>query len=410
MQKISLYKISLLIVVLSTFGHVLGIKIGSDAFDKLFKLIMSASVVVVLMLSLFKLKGEKINYTFLNLYIILIYGTFIISVLANSPIEYIPSILRFTMYLLACLVTYRYIEVNGLDYLIRILKSVIKFAVIITIIIGFSEVLFWDIRFMNGAYRLSGQFLGHPLAYAMFLIVLIVFTYELKIFDKNKIVRWVMLSMLIYLFMNTHSRAPIFGLCISYAIYVFIKDKNILKQFRNILIILIALSSVILVVINTDISPRIKKVFISKNSLKDNSTNTRFEIIDNTFEGMDIVDKTIGVGLGGFNRFYELHTHQLGVAAHNNYLLFFAEGGFVGLFIFILYQITLFYFLYVFVRKKERIYKGINLNRLIFVVVFFFEFLAFLLNNYYFYNSQIFVFVIIGLMLYLNKNQNKYAF
>ena len=258
---------------------------------------------------------------------------------------------------------------------------------------------------MNGAYRLSGSFKSHPLANSMFLGILLILWVEYFVFPKRRsFFNIFILLALFYLFLNTHSRMPLFFLIFSYLTFNLLRLKKIVKALKVIVAIIIVLMGSYSLVVNTDVAPRLKTVFLSKNSLKDPSTKTRLIIAENTFKGMNSFEKTVGIGLGGFNKFYRDITDLDGVAAHNNFLLFYAEGGIIGLIVFLFYQAVLFITLFRFIRKKIIYSESVNYQRLVFVAVFLFEICSFLLNNYYFFVSQSIVFVLMGLMMFLMKH------
>ncbi|MEE1975181.1 O-antigen ligase family protein [Maribacter cobaltidurans] len=235
----------------------------------------------------------------------------------------------------------------------------------------------------------------------MFLVILIILWIEYFLVPKKNLFTFIGFLLLFYLFFNTHSRMPLAFLFLSFLAYYFFKEKRAFKFLKSLMMILLVFFGLYLLVAKTDVSPRLKKLVVSENAFKDPSSNTRFVIIENSVLEMTTFEKTIGIGLGGFNDFYFGISNKDGVAAHNNFLLFFAEGGIIGLFLFIVYQIVLFRTLFRFIRKPPIIDQKVNYQRMIFVSVFLLEICSFLLNNYYFFTSQTIVFILIGLLMYL---------
>ena len=152
--------------------------------------------------------------------------------------------------------------------------------------------------------------------------------------------------------------------------------------------------------LNFDFQPRLKNLLFSGANYGhiDSSSKTRIEIIDNSLAAIDETDIIFGKGLGMFNSFYNQAGGKDGVAAHNNYLLFFIEGGIITLAIYILFElILLFKFIssikYIFNIKNEDDKKLLFSAATLFIGI---EFLGFLLNNYYFYQSEIIIWMLMG--------------
>jgi len=406
-MKLKYIHIIVALILLSSSSYIISYSLKYlIPFDlaKVMNVLLSMTIFVFSSFAVLR-KGKITSFSPLNLYGLLVFWIFCIGVLSNTPLEVLPSFLRFGMYYFIALVSYQYVKNDGLNQFNKLLKKLTICLVIVAIIFGFYEVFFGSIRFMNGAYRLSGSFKLHPLANSMFLgIVLILWIEYFVIPKKKRILNILVLIALAYLFLNTHSRMPLLFLIISYMTYSLLKLKKIIKVIKvsaGIVLLLVASYTILL---NTEISPRLKKVFVSKNSLKDNSTKTRIEIAENTFNAMNFYERIVGIGMGGFNNFYRDAQGKDGVAAHNNFLLFYAEGGIIGLIIFLLYQLILFLTLFKFIRKKINYEGKINYQRLVFVSIFLFEICSFLLNNYYFFTSQSIVFILMGLMMFLIKS------
>lgn len=363
-------------------------------------------VLLLFLISLFGLlqKPRIVKYLPLNIFVILITWLFIVGLLFNSPMEILPSFMRFYFYFFLAILTYNFLKKEGLVGFNKKMKIFTLALFIIAIVFGFYEAFFMDIRFMNGAYRFSGSFLKHPLANSMFLVMTIILWLEFFVMPKKSLFNILGLLLLFYLFVNTHSRMPLVFLFFSFFMYYFLKEKKVMKFLKVIVGITIMLIGVYLIITKTEISPRLRTMVLSEKAFKDPSTNTRFIIIENTLSEMSPLEKVIGIGLGGFNDFYEDVSGKSGVAAHNNFLLFFAEGGILGLLLFLFYQLVLFVTLLRFIRKPSNKDDGINYQRLVFVSIFLFEICSFLLNNYYFFTSQAIVFMLFGLMMYMELN------
>ena len=408
-MKIKSLQILLFLILFSSCSYIIsyGVK-GFLSFDlaKVMNLLLISGIFLVSFVQ-FVFNKKIVSFAPLNIYAVLTLWILFIAVFSNTPIEILPSFFRFSMYYLLALVSYQYVKNNKLAGFDKLIKKFTIGLVIIALVFGYFEVFFGKIKFMNGAYRLSGSFKLHPLADSMFLGIVLILWAEYFVVPQKKVINILILLALSYLFVNTHSRMPLLFLIVSYVGYSFLKLKKIVKAIQVLVTVLIVLIGSYTVIINTEVAPRLKIVFVSKNSLKDNSTKTRIEIAENTFRAMNTLEKVVGIGMGGFNKFYKDAKGKDGVAAHNNFLLFFAEGGIIGLLIFLFYQGILFITLFKFIRQKTKQAGTVNYRRLIFVSVFLFEICSFLLNNYYFFTSQSIVFILMGLMMYLIKNNSE---
>lgn len=401
-----LLTITLLLITIAALNYsvlyYLGIDIREGIVPNLVNLFSSFCILAIGIAATFSKRKIIVNdYT--GLFVILISYTLLVSFIKNSPFEYIPSLIRFSLYFLLMVLAYNVLKVKGLEYFIKVIKVFLVFNVIFAVFFGYLEVLLGEVQFLNGAYRYSGTFKYHQLGNAMYLVVLIVLWFELFVFPKKSLLNILVLLMLSHLFVNTHSRMLFVVFLFTYCLYYLFGIKSFVKWVKITFTIGICLLGVYLAIIHTEISPRLKTVFLSEKSLKDASTNERLEIIENTFEHMIPMEVLFGIGLGGFNSFYEEATGKPNFAAHNNFLLFFTEGGLVGLILFFLYQIAVFLALFRLARKRF-LFQRKNLSRLLFVVIFIFEIGSFLLNNYYFFCSQSIVWIFIGMHVYLTKN------
>ena len=124
--------------------------------------------------------------------------------------------------------------------------------------------------------------------------------------------------------------------------------------------------------------------------------------MENSLNNIKGVFQYIGIGIGGFQQFYYDITGRDAVAAHNNYLLFYIEGGYISLIAYILFQVTL----------GASIIKRLRISNSPIVGITFFFFMgitvmSFLLNNYYFYCSETMVWSSIGAYLgFLRRETN----
>ena len=124
--------------------------------------------------------------------------------------DVIPSFLRFTNYFGIFIIGYNIKKEYHPSYCIRILNPFIIFSVISCLCFGFLEIFTNDIQYLNNAYRVSGSFKFHQLAFGMFLFTIITCVIFLKYNANDKILKkiifGIVLALLLYLFMRVNSR------------------------------------------------------------------------------------------------------------------------------------------------------------------------------------------------------------
>tara|TARA_B110000014_G_scaffold123245_1_gene84726 strand:- start:1146 stop:2435 length:1290 start_codon:yes stop_codon:yes gene_type:complete len=318
--------------------------------------------------------------------------------------DVIPSLIRFLNYFGIFILAYNIRIENNAKFCISIMKPFIMFSIISCIGFGFYEIYIDDIQYLNNAYRLSGSFKFHQLANGMYLFTIIACAIFFKLNRKNKLLKNIIYAILIllltYLFLRVHSRLLFLSLFSTLLVLFFIGTNRILVKFNIILATVYLLIAGLFLMFNFDFQPRLKNLLFSSISYGqvDSSSKTRFEIIDNSLAAIDEKDVVFGKGLGIFNSFYTEVGDKQGVAAHNNYLLFFIEGGIIALVTYLLFEFIMLFKLFRAIKNNFRL-KHESDKKLIFATATVFigiEFLGFLLNNYYFYQSEIIIWLLLG--------------
>ncbi len=318
--------------------------------------------------------------------------------------DVIPSFLRFTNYFGIFIIGYNIKKEYHPSYCIRILNPFIILSVISCLCFGFLEIFTNDIQYLNNAYRVSGSFKFHQLAFGMFLFTIITCVIFLKYNANDKILKkiifGIVLALLLYLFMRVHSRLLSLSLFSTLLAVSFIGSKQLLAKVKIMTATMFLLVTGLFLMFNFDFQPRLKNLLLSRNNsgFVDSSSKTRLDIINNSLAAIDEVDVLFGKGLGTFNGFYEKAGLKKGVAAHNNYLLFFIEGGIVALAAFILFEFIMMIKFFKTIKNSHKI-KYESDKKLLFAAATLFigiEFLGFLLNNYYFYQSETIIWLLLG--------------
>lgn len=323
----------------------------------------------------------------------------------NSMTQLLPSALRYFAYLAFANVSYLCVLQYGVDCFISLSKRFLVLFVFLSIFWAIVEILSGDIDYLNGAYRLAGSFKKHQLGTALFAYVLLVL-YEVFILKYRKTLFHVAIYfILLALLVATQSRALLGIFFVTHFLYYFFRIKSVKKLLLLAIGAVLFLGLFYYVVIYTDWLPRYKTMFVGSAGIYDASTLERIEIVYDSVKALKSEHTIWGIGMGGFESFYSNITGRSDVAAHNNYLLFYIEGGWIALIFYLLFQLTLGLVLIKDIRKGV-----VELARPTFMLFFGITIMSFLLNNYYFYCSELLVWSFIGAYLAERKYEKGIVF
>lgn len=375
--------------------------VGNDVYEKEINLLIvlfgNASLIFVLIAS--RVKIPKPSNVFL-VFIWCLVSMSMISIVKNSVIDLLPSLNRYLLYILVFLTTYK-LSVNDQIHEPFIMK-ILVFCIIVGSLSGFIEILTDNVRFVNGAYRVAGNFNHHHLGYALYLYVpLICIGSFLMVHRKvGVIIIWVVGFIF---FSLSQSRSLLLLLVVSLGFVYWVRKRGIFKKVIYLVVVFSIFITFLFVVYTTSLFPRLKELLVL--GAVDPSTQLRFYILTKTISGMENIDILIGVGLGGFNSFFYQLTGMAEIAAHNDYLLMFTEGGFFAAFMYMLLQYSIIkkLFEYDYCKNNGSVY--LLLSSI--VLFLFLEVCGFLLNAHYFYQSQIIVYLVLGFTLGKEKMESK---
>ena len=360
-------------------------------------------------ISLLRRRGICLNSTTnpVLIFILLFLYLTCVSILTNEIKEWLPSFLRYSIYIMIFYLTYYFSKTNNLS--VNYITYLFVILALMAIIFGFYEILNDSVEFLNGAYRVTGNFPGHSLGFSMFIISIQYYFLFLLLSNKrptSKIVYFFIFLSLFYLFIQSHSRLLLVSFFTSLFIAFFLSTKNVINKIALSAFFGLILIGLILIALQTDMLPRLNNL-LTADSI-DDSTKTRLEIITNTWSHLDAEHLAGGIGLGGFNRFFYEATGRMDVAAHNDYLLFLVEGGIFGLILYIGFQLSVFHNLFKLARalykKNQDIYYLAVLSLASFLGIGVFGFLE---NPHYFYQSQSVLWFLIGYLIGQYKKAQK---
>lgn len=402
--------ISALVLLLMIFSSVIYALFDYTGLSDAVKPIRLGIIVLILLLLLgYLFHTKKLIYRspFVVFLVLVIFGT-VVSIISNGPRVYIPTVTRYLSYIFIANLFYRIGKHQSREELTKFVKLTVKTFLIISIIFGYFEIISGRVDFINGDFRVAGPFRKHQLAFAMFLFANLILHLEFNVRQekrrKNFLIQFIIFLLSFYLFVRTGSRALFVIFFLSYFGLYLLSSKNFKSALRVILIGLVGGLGLILVILYTNISPRLKLILVSETSIYDPSTMTRLLIYQKSWDGFQHENQLIGIGIGGFAPFYSKLGGEM-VAAHNNYLLFLIETGYIGLVLYLLFQAVLFRTLLRDLRRRRDSFARAAM--LVFIGV---HVMSFLLNNFYFFTTELIIWAVYGMsMSDRSENQSIYA-
>jgi hypothetical protein len=319
------------------------------------------------------------------------------SLVQNNFHEWIPTLIRYLLYISTFIIFFYGLKNNKIT--INHISRTVYILAYILIIFGYYQILSGNINFVNGAYRVSGNFTTHHLAFALSSFVVVEYLFFIVVLKKenatklSKIIGLITTLLLLYLFIQSHSRLLLAILLVT-NLFVFIYySKRIITKFIFIFISILFIALFFYIALKTDLLPRFNEMLTSDKI--DSSTLYRLFIIDVTFSNMSFLNYITGIGLGGFNEFFFSHTGITGTAAHNDYLLILVEGGVLSILLYLSYQFIL--------SKKILSYQNSSISKLSFILFVGIEILAFLQNPHYFYQSELLIPIVLAILFSTNN-------
>ena len=355
------------------FSYLIFIKLGLSEYAQLFRISQLILIIVVsisyLIKNNFKIPGIFNKFFFIYLLIFFCYS-FIL-----NPSS-IGSILKFFSYILIYFVFY---NIPKLYENIPYNEKYLNVVSIIVFLIALYQLFTGDLQFLNMVKRVSGTYYLHASGFALFLI----FPISYYIFISKSSYRFLLIIVGTYILFRTGGRSAFLAFLLAYLI-VFFKDHKLYFS----LLIGICVSLLIFYfweqILSLESFIRWKYLFESGN---DGSTITRFNYFYKSISNFEL--SFFGNGAGSFPFLYEEYFGKR-LGAHNNFLMFLIEWGYLGLSLYVLHLVYLFF-------------KIINLNSPLLLFLFIAFYLGGLFNNNYYYPAPMIIF----LSLYSYKLSNE---
>lgn len=352
-------------IVLAPFTYMVAFKFTNTAnLIDLYRFGFTCLIILQLICS-HKIYLNKVYINPSILFFSLVIFNGLISNLLYLQIDNVASLGRYLLYLLGLIIIREKIVFLLIKYIEQIL--------LIYLTVGVIQAITGDTYLVNMAERVAGPYYLHASGYSLFLVT----TLPILIYKISKeglsFLRFICFITGLFILLRTGSRAGLIGFLIS---VILVYHKKIFNKYTILFVFisLVSLRSQLLDFLDNPLFERI--VYLFKNGIFDASSNERVEIIIRSINGLDSLQRFFGIGIGYFDNFQESFVGER-IAAHNNFLLFFIEG---GLFLLIFFIIHL-----VWIAVKISKVKDINKKKLLVLLFLNIELFGLINNNLYYY-------------------------
>lgn len=292
----------------------------------------------------------------------------------QGPVEWVPTVVRFALYFSTALIFYSYFRSLADPARTAAVAWLLPLAVlamaIIPAISGLAELVRGDAPFLNGAPRVSGSMIRHPVAFSLVLAVSVLATVAPAIIRgtaRGAVARWCVIGGLIIVIFLTYTRLTVVLLVIAaMVIAALLPAPRRRRAARAGAMLLAGIAVVVLaqpvfearfiyaapighVIEQPDITPvpgtpsaapPSPSASGSGGVVVDASVGYRIKL---TQRGIAYIAESpiVGHGPGSFDRLNEGDTGIAGVAAHNDFLTYAVETGLPGMVIYLVLLLSL---------------------------------------------------------------------
>jgi O-antigen ligase len=283
-------------------------------------------------------------------------------VVAGQPLrEWLPSMLRWTLYLSALVIGVR----AGLEQIKPIgqFRAVFVGALLVPLLVGLVQLVTGSARILNNAPRISGSMLDHPVAFSLLLAAgfLALLPVALQQRSRRGVAVWLLLMALFFEILFTFTRATII-VTIGIGLFTALVSSRVMKLGRRVAWTAVVTAAVLAMISIPFIEARAGNEPPMSVELPgqpsggngqpvpttepvrlpftlDNSTSLR---VQTHAWGLAYIatSPVVGNGPGSFDRLFARDTGKLGVAAHDDFLLAAVETGIVGLLLLVLLYVA----------------------------------------------------------------------
>lgn len=264
-----------------------------------------------------------------------LYGI-IVSIMRNSPDEYLSYVLRIASFVMIFWVSYSWARTSHEKWW-RFFRNIIVGSAIIYIAQSFVDLAAGRALTMNGAVRLPGS-VGSPPGYASICMVFLIANLYLLMKTRGNL--YLSLSgLLVACSFLTGTRA-IAVLCLACFIAAFVFYHRSIYVRATFLFLVAALTPFLIQWVSADTEIGSRIAIAVQDQANDTSTNFRVMILTTYFSKISASELIFGLGIGGFPGWFQAQTSIQDVGPHFEFLWALSELGLVGAAIYLLALFT----------------------------------------------------------------------
>ncbi|MFM0324948.1 O-antigen ligase family protein [Caballeronia glebae] len=329
--SLGMYFLFLVYLPLTGYTYV-SIRGGSQIIDKNVR----AGVVLILfgiVATLFALtrRVDSIPRSVVGLGSFFLYG-FAVSVVRNSPDEYLSYFLRIGSLVLVFWIAYSWAKKNRWDWW-RFTRNIVTGSTLIYVAQSLVDLLAGRALAMNGAVRFPGS-LGSPPGYASVCMIFLLANIYFLVCTRSRLHLLLSLLLVVCSFLTGTRAIAVTGLLALILALIAYHRSIYLRVILLFATFILAPVVVGWILNNTEIGSRVELSF--NNQGNDTSTNFRLMILSTYFSRISISQLLFGLGVGGFPKWFAAQTAIEDVGPHFEFLWALSELGLVGSVIYIL--------------------------------------------------------------------------
>ncbi|AQG99885.1 hypothetical protein A9R05_14480 [Burkholderia sp. KK1] len=255
-----------------------------------------------------------------------------VSVLRNSPDEYLSYCLRIASFVLIFWIAYSWARTDRASWW-RFVRNIVVASTLIYAAESLFDLVAGRELAMNGALRFPGS-LGSPPGYASVCMIVLLANIHFLMRTRSPLHLLLSVVLVVCSFLTGTRAIAVAGLlALSFAL-VFYHRSAYLRVILLIVACSIAPFAIAWVLNNTELGSRVTLSFTDQGN--DTSTNFRLMILATYFSSISTSQFIFGLGLGGFPTWFEAQTGIQDVGPHFEFLWALSELGVVGSVVYVL--------------------------------------------------------------------------
>jgi O-antigen ligase len=340
------------------------------------------TILALITLVLTKESGTQINIIVFPLFIFLFLSIFSFTIKGNLSSGFFGYYHRWLTFLLSILLGIYLAKKESISA--ETYFKYLNVFVFLCLLFGLLQIVIGDMPFMNGRYRLAGQYRIRPVVYSLNLFIcLAIYILRINKYGKGKYhLNYVVLFTIFILLYLTHTRLTL----LVALVLLFFSIK--LNWRYKIGLAGASLGVLFLLFTQTDVLHRFQLLFIQMQDITeyhgDGSLLLRVQVTLFML-GKLAENWFLGIGPGMFNQVWEQSFGEAGMSPHFGVLTILVENGLLGTSILLVFLGTLFYKIYINRFKNPYLAK-------IFIVVFLLYYIGSTFNTPLYKTELVFMF------------------